>query len=182
MSEALNLEQKTVREPFVVDNDMKAEWCLNKIRKIRAEQKHENEELERQMQFYVDQKAMIDKEADEDVAFFESMLRPYFNSRVADGFTKATKAKVSYKLPTGELVMKHRDPEYEYKKAQDQAIKFLEENKMNQFVKTKKELNWKDLKPLTQITGNTVVIKETGEVIPGITATEREDEFSVEVN
>ena len=77
--------------------------------------------------------------------------------------------------------MKHRDPEFEYKKEQDQAIAFLEKNNMDQFVKTKKELNWKDLKPLTQIVGNTVVVTETGEVIPGITATEREDEFSVEV-
>lgn len=171
-----------IREQFVCDNDMKAEWCLNKIRKIRAEQKRESEELDRQMQFYQDQKEMLAHKADEDVAFFEGILRGYFNSRVEEGFVKETKTKVSYKLPTGNLVMKHREPEFEYKKEQDKAVAFLEHDEFGKmFVKTKKEVNWKDLKPFTEISGDSVVIKETGEVIPGITVTEREDEFEVEV-
>ena len=62
MSEAVAVE---VKERFVVDNDMKAEWCLSKIRGIRAEQNRETEELQRQMQFYLDQMEMIKAKADE---------------------------------------------------------------------------------------------------------------------
>lgn len=182
MSEMLAESSVEVREQFVCDNDMKAEWCLNKIRRIRAEQKRETEELDKQMQFYMDQKAMVEAKADDEVSFFEGILRGYFNRREEEGFTKEAKTKVSYRLPTGELVLKHREPEYEYKKKQDEAIKFLEKTDFGSaFIKTKKELNWNDLKPFTKVDGNTVVIKETGEVIPGITATEREDEFKVEV-
>ena len=75
MSELLK-EERQEREPFIVDNDMKAEWCLSKIRKVRAEQKREKDELTRQMQFYIDRMEEIDKQADEEEAFFKSMLRP----------------------------------------------------------------------------------------------------------
>lgn len=180
MSEVTN--NVSVREPFVCDNDMKAEWCLMKIRKARREQQEQKEELQRQMQFYIDQMAVVDHEADEEVSFFEGILKGYFQKRVDEGFTKEAKTKVSYKLPTGELMMKHRDPEYDYKTNQDQTIKFLEKNKMDAaFVKVKKELNWKDMKPFTKVVDGSVVMKETGEIVPGITATEREDEFIVEV-
>ena len=174
-------ENSQIREQFVCDNDMKAEWCLNKIRRIRAEQKRESEELERQMQFYMDQKDMIDHKADEEVAFFEEILHGYFNSRVDDGFTKATKTKVTYKLPTGNLVLKHRDPEYDYKTEQKKIIEFCENNGLELFVKTEKKLSWIDLKTLTKVDGTNVVLKETGEIVPGIKVTEREDEFEVEV-
>jgi len=180
MSEVI--ENVQIREKFEVDNDMKAEWCLAKIRKARREQQEQKDELARQMAFYQQQMDLIDKKTDEDVSFFEDMLRGYFERRVSEGFTKETKTKVSYKLPTGELILKHRDPEYDYKTNQDQTIKFLENNKLDAaFVKVRKELNWKDLKPFTKVVDGSVVMKETGEVVPGIVATERDDEFVVEV-
>ena len=52
---------------------------------------------------------------------------------------------------------------------------------MERYVKTKEELNWSDLKPLTNIVDGCIVLKETGEVVPGIYATVRDDEFVVEV-
>lgn len=179
MSEMVS--ENNVREQFVCDNDMKAEWCLNKIRKIRAEQKRESDELDRQMQFYQDQKDMLSAKADEDVAFFEGILRGYFNSRVDEGFAKETKTKVAYKLPTGSLALKHREPEFDYKTEQKQAVDFCEKNGLESFVKTKKELNWQELKAQVKVEGDGVALKETGEIVPGIKVTKREDVFEVEV-
>lgn len=180
MSEALAENSVEIRERFEVDNDMKAEWCLSKIRKIRQEQSRETEELERQMKFYEDQKHMIAEKADEEVAFFEDMLLAYFNNRVEAGFAKATKTKVSYKLPTGELKMTHREPEYEYKKGQKETIKWLKENNLEQYIRTKEETNWSELKNAVTVNGNCVVTAD-GEIVPGIEVIERKDEFSVEV-
>lgn len=180
MSEAFAENNIEIRERFEVDNDMKAEWCLNKIRKIRQEQSRETEELERQMRFYKEQMEMIDHKADEDVAFFESMLRDYFNSRIDAGFAKATKTKVSYKLPTGELKLIHREPEYEYKKNQKETIAWLKANKLEQFIRTKEETNWSELKNAVTVNGGRVVTAD-GEIVPGIEVIERDDEFSVEV-
>lgn len=169
-----------IRERFEVDNDMKAEWCLNKIRKIRQEQSRETEELERQMRFYEDQIQMIADKADVEVEFFENMLRSYFDERVEAGFAKATKTKVSYKLPTGELKLTHREPEYEYKKNQKETIKWLKANKLDQYIRTKEETNWSELKNAVTVNGGNVVTAD-GEIVPGIEVIERKDEFSVEV-
>lgn len=176
MSELLQ-EEAPVRERFTVDNDMKAEWCLNKIRKIRAEQKREKDELLRQMSFYQDQMAMIDKQADDDAAFFESMLRVYFASRVDEGFTKATKTQTTYKLPTGKLVLKKVNPVYE--RQNDILLPWLKENRP-ELVKVEESPNWAELKKTVSIVGNTVVTKD-GEVVPGVTVTEQEDVFEVDV-
>lgn len=190
MSEMAVENNVQIHEQFVCDNDMKAEWCLNKIRRIRAEQKRESDELERQMQFYQDQKEMVDHKADEEVAFFEGILHGYFNSRVDDGFTKATKTKVTYKLPTGNLILKHREPEYDYKTNQKEAIAWLKQNGGEKYIKIKEELNWKDLKDASVgVSDGKVCFKEKvtedGEIIqlfvPGITVTDRDDEFEVEV-
>lgn len=176
MSELLK-EETQPREKFTVDNDMKAEWCLSKIRMVRAEQKREKDELARQMQFYQDQMDMIDKQADEDVTFFESMLIPYFAERMESGFTKATKTQTTYKLPTGKMVLKHQEPTYERNNAE--LLPWLKANRPD-LVKVEESPNWADLKKTVKVVGESIVTKD-GEIIPGVKVTEREDKFEVEV-
>ena len=177
MSELLQ-EENPIRERFEVDNDMKAEWVLSKIRRIRADQKKETDELNRQMQFYKDQMDMIGKKADEDVAFFESMLIPYFADRMDGGFTKATKTQTTYKLPTGKMVLKHQAPEFERK--DEELLPWLKENRPD-LVKVTESANWAELKKAVKVVGENVVTAD-GEVVPGVKVTEREDKFEVEVN
>ena len=177
MSELLK-EEKPVREPFTVDNDMKAEWCLNKIRKVRAEQKRAVDELNRQMQFYIDRIAEIDKQADEEETFFKSMLLPYFQSRVDDGFAKATKTQIACKLPTGKMVLKKQEPVYDRNNAE--LLPWLKANRPD-LVKVEESPNWSELKKTVKVVGDAVTTKD-GEIIPGVKVTEREARFEVEVN
>lgn len=176
MSEILK-EEKPVREPFTVDNDMKAEWCLSKIRSIRKEQKKECDELTRQMRFYQDQIDIISKQADDDVAFFEGILRGYFADRIDAGFTKATKTQTAYKLPSGKLVLKKQEPTYERK--DEDLIPWLKKNNP-EMIKVKEEPNWSELKKTVNVVGDAIATKD-GEVIPGVKVIEREDKFVVEV-
>lgn len=175
MSEAVLTD--AIRERFEVDNDMKAEWCLNKIRKARAEQQREKAELQRQMQFYKDQMELVDREADEEVAHFEAMLRPYFNSRVDEGFAKAAKTQVTYKLPTGKLVLKKQEPEYE--RTDGLLLEWVKKNRP-ELVKVEESVEWLKLKKQVKIDGNSFVT-EDGEIIPGVVVKEREDKFFAEV-
>lgn len=170
-----------VRERFEVDNDMKAEWCLSKIRRIRADQKCQKDELIRQMHFYEAEIDALDKQADSDVAFFESILQEYFQSRMSEGFTKSTKTQTVYKLPSGKLIRKKQNPEFDYKTNQDKTIAWLKANDGKQFVKVKEEVNWAELKKTIKIVGDGVSTAD-GEMIPGVKVTEREDVFEVEVN
>lgn len=176
MSELLK-EEKPVREPFTVDNDMKAEWVLSKIRRIRADQKKEKDELARQMQFYQDQMDMIDRQADEEVTFFESMLIPYFAERMDSGFTKSTKTQTTYKLPSGKLVLKKQEPTYDRNNAE--LLPWLKANRP-ELVKVEESPNWAELKKTITVVGEAATTKD-GEVIPGVKVTEREDKFEVEV-
>lgn len=176
-----------IRERFDVDNDMKAEWCLSKIRKARKEAEKEKTELARQMKFYEEQMAMIDKQLQEEEAFFSELLKGYFQHRVDEGFAKTAKTKVSYKLPTGNLILKHREPEY--KREPKTIIPWLKANGMEQFIKVKEELDWQGLKDAAKFADGVMIAKETvnedGEIIktivPGVEIVEREDEFVVEV-
>ena len=176
MSELLK-EEIPVREKITVDNDMKAEWCLSKIRTARAEQKRERDELKRQMQFYQDQMDMIDRQADEEVTFFESMLIPYFAERMESGFAKSTKTQTSYKLPSGKLVLKKQEPTYERNNAE--LLPWLKANRP-ELVKVEESPNWAELKKTITVVGESATTKD-GEVIPGVKVTEREDKFEVEV-
>ena len=180
MSELLK-EDRPIRERFVVDNDMKAEWCLSKIRTAKKNAEREIEELTRQMEFYKARMDQVQQEYEEERNFFQEMLLPYFNNRVESGFAKESKTQVSYPLPTGKLLLKHREPEYDYKTKQKEAIEWLKKNDGKQFIKVKEELDWKALKATVTVSGNGVC-NEGGEVIPGITVTNREDEFIVEVS
>lgn len=177
MSELLK-EETQHRERFTVDNDMKAEWCLNKIRRVRSEQQKEKDELKRQMQFYQDQMDMIDKQAQDDVDFFESMLIPYFAERMESGFTKSTKTQTTYKLPTGTLKLKKQNPVYD--RNNDELLPWLKANKP-ELVKVEESPNWAELKKTVKIVGENIVTKD-GEIIPGVKVTEQEDKFEVEVN
>lgn len=175
MSELLKEEQP--RERFTVDNDMKAEWVLSKIRRIRADQKKEKDELARQMQFYQDQMDMIDRQADEEVTFFESMLIPYFAERMDSGFTKSTKTQTTYKLPSGKLVLKKQEPTYDRNNAE--LLPWLKANRP-ELVNVEESPNWAELKKTITVVGEAATTKD-GEVIPGVKVTEREDKFEVEV-
>ena len=177
MSEVLK-EETPVRERFEVDNDMKAEWVLTKIRRIRADQRKERDELTRQMQFYKDQMDLIDKQADDEVAWFESMLLPYFADRMDGGFTKSTKTQIAYKLPTGKLMLKKQNPKYERNDAE--LLPWLKANRPD-LVKVEESPNWAELKKTVKVMGDGVVTDD-GELVPGVKVTEQEDRFEVEVN
>ena len=179
MSELMENKQE-VREQFTVDNDMKAEWCLTKIRNVRKEKEREIAELQRQMQFYKDQIDLITQKADEDEAFFKSMLLPYFTDRLAAGFTKETKTQITYKTPSGALKIKHQNPDFNYKDHQDETIAWLKKNNLAKFVKVKEETDWAELKKTVKVDGENVVSAD-GEVIPGIKVTPKDDVFEVEV-
>jgi hypothetical protein len=56
----------------------------------------------------------------------------------------------------------------------------LKENGGTNYIKIKEELDWKSLKADTQTVGGQIVTMD-GEIVPGITATERPDKFTVEV-
>ena len=150
-------------------DDASAQWCMEKIRKAEKDRAIWKAHYEAQME-------KVDKEADESVAYFTAKLEEYF----ANVPHKATKTQESYSLPGGKLIRKKQQPKFETD--DDALVPWLEGNGMGQLVKVKKSADWAALKKVCSVTpdGEHVATGE-GEVIPGVTVTQRPDVFKVEM-
>ena len=165
MSELLN----DAREEFTVTDDAAAEWCMKKIKEAEADRAMWKAHYEAQME-------KVNKAADESINYFTAKLEEYF----ANVPHKATKTQESYTLPGGKLIRKKQQPKFE---TDDEAlVPWLEENFMSQLVKVKKSADWAALKKVVSVTpdGEHVATDE-GEIIPGVTVTQRPDVFKVEM-
>lgn len=160
-------EVAEIKEQFVIDNDQKAEWALKKIREAREDQA-------KWKAFYKAQMAKVDDETDANVAGLEAMLREYFETVPH----KATKTQESYQLPTGKLVIKKQEPEYE--RNDTVVINWLKLTGNKQYIKIKEELDWQGLKKISSVVGEEIAT-EDGEIIPGVKVIERPEIFKVEV-
>lgn len=152
---------------FIVDNDQKAEWCLKKIKEAQADK-------ERWKAFYEDQYRAVEESADVTISQMEGLLFEYFKTVPH----KQTATQENYKLPSGKLVSKKQEPEYERK--DEEIIDWLKNNGGQQFVKVKESLDWAGLKKTVSVVGEAVAT-EDGEIIPGVKVVPREDVFKVEV-
>ena len=158
------------QKAFRITDDATADWAMRKVRESRMD-------TDKWKVFYDAQKKAIKAGNDNTESFFTEKLREYFGT-VPHKVTKGGQHK--YALPTGEMIFKHQEPEYEIT---DEAamIDWLKANGMEAFVKTKETVDWSALKKLSDTAGDAVCIKETGEAIPGIKATLRDDVFTLSI-
>lgn len=170
MSELLNEEEVLEQEEqsFVVDDDQKAEWCLNKIREAEADKAFWKD-------FYEQQYQKVCASADAKIERMKYFLEKYFWTLPH----KETKTQSSYALPSGKLVVKRQGPEYE--RNDDEIIDWMAEHGDElHFIKVKQSVDWAEFKKvLTQVGEN--MVTEDGEVVPGIKVVDRPDVFKVEV-
>ena len=154
---------------FHVTDDKAAEWCMKKIKKIEADRAMWKAHYEAQME-------KVNKAADDDVAYFTAKLEEYF----ATVPHKATKTQESYSLPGGKLIRKKQQPKFETD--DETLVPWLAENQMYDLVKIKRSADWAGLKKLVTVSpdGASVMTKD-GEIIPGVTVTQRPDVFKVEM-
>lgn len=161
-------ENEEQHDRFVIEDDRAADWAMNKIREAKAEK-------ERWKKFYDERYQKVCEEADRTITYMEMLLMAYFQKvphRVTD-------TQENYALPSGKLVIKHQEPEYQ--RTDDDVIQWLAENTStpNRFVKTKLTLNWAELKKHINVIGDTVA-DEDGQIMP-IKVVERPDIFKVEL-
>lgn len=164
-------ELENREERFEVNDDSKAEWCLRKIREAEADRamwkKHYEEQMKR-----------VDESTDATVAYFSAALEEYFDSVPH----KTTKTQESYVLPHGKLIRKKQLPKYDID--EETLVNWLRTNSMNEYVKVKETADWANLKKVVyiapDITGETAIVTDDGEIVSGIKVTMRPDVFKVE--
>ena len=162
-------------ERFVIDSDKKADWAIEKIKAERAE-------FERLKKIALDRIAELNQRVkelqertDRRTGNLEALLMDYMQTVKP---TKQTKTQTQYELLSGKLVLKKQQPAF----IRDEAA-LLDWAKANapDMVQTKESVTWGELKKLTTLDGEKVVLAETGEIVSGVVAIERPDVFEVQV-
>jgi len=171
----VDIEDEKQREGWKIENDNSADWALDKIRESQAEYRRleiaVNNKIEQLKEALQKEKEGMERE----INFFQGKLAEYFETVPR----KTTKTQETYKLPSGRLVKRYKAPKI--KRDNEKLVEWLEQNDMTEFVKIEKKADWATLKKETEIAGERVISKHTGEVIEGVTAVPQNPEFKVEV-
>ena len=180
LEEALARAYEAPREPeqrerFRIENSDQANWALRKLAIIRREMKQAEEQADREIQrieYWL--KGELER-LQGDAEFFESLLCEYHRGI----YEQNPKAK-TVKLPAGALKLRAQQPEF--KRDEDKLIVWLKGTGRADLVKIKESADWSALKKDVDVVNGQAIIKDTGEVVEGVTAIERPPKFSVEVD
>lgn len=163
------------RERFRIANSDQANWALRKLAIIRREMKQAEEQADREIQRIEHWLKGELERLQGDAEFFESLLCEYHR----DIYEQNPKAK-TVKLPAGTLKLRAQQPEF--KRDEDKLIAWLKGTGRADLVKIKESADWSALKKDVAVVNGQAIIKDTGEVVEGVTALERPPKFSVEVD
>lgn len=172
--EEMMAAQKSTNEAFVIDSDAKAEWALEKIKLAQEERDRLLDLVKLKETEIAERKTKIEAAYESDTDYLKQLLAAYMQTVP----TKNTKTQSTYKLLTGKLVMKKGG--YEFERNEENLCEWLENNGYSNFVKTERKSAWGDLKKsLTVEEDGTICVTETGEVVNGVTASRKPDEFDI---
>lgn len=164
-------EEMQEQQGFVVDNDEKANWLLQKLK--AKEKEKEKFEL-----FY---KMKIEKTATEFESFkayAEGQLKMYAYTN--DVLFHETKTERKYALPDGEI--KFKKPKLVMEKDDTALLEELKTKGLTDYIKieTKEKVDWAGLKKnlIADETG-TAIIATTGEILDTVKQIETEEEFII---
>ncbi len=152
-------------------NDSGAEWCLKKISEKQLEIMQKEQFVKQQIKQLNDWLNRETKTLKDEQAHLEFLLQGYA-MKALEG-----KKKRSISLPSGRFGFRKQPPKIE---KDDAALLNYCDHYQSEFIKVKKSVDWAGLKKSCTLDGNHYVTKD-GEVLPGVTVTEQDPKFMVEV-
>ena len=159
---------------LLVKNKSDADFYLRQINKLKQQKEEINEfvdqEIERQLRLYQEYREDRMRPLDNQIAFYENALKTFAMNEYAETNKK------TIKLPNGTLAIKKQQPKYVYN--DEQVLEFLQENNYKDYIRTKAEVNKKDLKKNAIVNNNNELIID-GKVVPGVTVIPQEDKFEI---
>ena len=159
---------------LLVKNKSDADFYLRQINKLKQQKEEINEfvdqEIERQLRLYQEYREDRMRPLDNQIAFYENALKTFAMNEYAETNKK------TIKLPNGTLAIKKQQPKYVYN--DEQVLEFLQENNYKDYIRTKAEVNKKDLKKNAIVNNNNELVID-GKIVPGVTVIPQEDKFEV---
>ena len=159
---------------FVIDDDVKADWALERIAEERAEAERLKAVCQARIEEFEQRIEAIDKRCENNTGYLIALLSDYFASVPH----KATKTQETYALPSGKLVYKRpgktavRD---------DNALLAWAKANAPEFIQTTEKAQWASLKKELAESGDHYIYKATGEVVEGVHLEETPGKFDVTI-
>jgi len=148
---------------FVIDNDSKADWAIEKIKEAQAERDRLLALIDEKMHELTDKVASINAKYEQDTSYLTFMLSEYAKTVSL----KETKTQKSYKLISGSIVIKKATNKMVPN--DDKLTAWLKDNGHKEFIKTTEKPMWGELKAsLTVGSNGNIYMAETGEEVDGI--------------
>jgi len=158
---------------FVIDDDGKAEWALNKIAEEKAETQRMINVANSMIMKYQEKIEVYQNQFESKTAYLKEQLRQYFETVPH----KETKTQETYKLPSGTLKLKKQNPEYI--RDEEKLLEWVKANKLS-YVKTKESVDWVELKKELKFVDDKA-LTEDGEIVDGVTVSERPSIFEIDI-
>ncbi|MED3737236.1 host-nuclease inhibitor Gam family protein [Virgibacillus pantothenticus] len=163
------------QQPFVIDDDSKADWALRKIKLAQAKKEELSNFVQVEMEKLEAYQAQEQKKLDDEIDRMQGYLSAYaLQKRENDPEFK------SQNLPNGRLRFVKQQPKYHY---DDKVlIESLKKAERSDLIKIKETPDKATLKKVFVPNDGKLIDPDTGEVVEGVTIEEREEAFKVEVN
>lgn len=169
------VEEVMEDEGFSIKDDRTAEWALKKIRAAKEEMDRIVADCAEEIDYYQAVQEAASKKYENSTGFLKGKLLEYFGSVNH----QETKTQESYKLPSGQLVMKKAKLDLEHD--DEKLIGFMKANGYGEYIKVTEKPAWADFKKTLTMVDGAVVSKETGEAVEGVTVVEKPESFEVKV-
>ena len=163
------------RPAWRITDDGCADWACRKIAEEKAELDRIRELADAQIQKIEEKVAAAERRFQNGTRFLTGKLAEYFETVPH----KTTKTKASYRLLSGTLTRKFGGTTM--KQDDEKLVQFLKGSGQLEFIKTEEKPRWGDFKKRLEIMGGSVVDKETGEIVEGVTVETKPDTFTVDV-
>ena len=168
-------EAQSERKPFRIADDDCADWAVKKIAEEKAEFERIKNLGEQEISRIKERIAQAERRYNQNTEFLRQRLGEFFDSVPH----KCTKTTEKYRLLSGTLTLKYGG--IDAKRDDTALVPFLRETGHEELVKVKEEVAWGELKKLLTFAGDTAIMTDTGEVVPGLTITTKPDTFNIDV-
>lgn len=165
------------REEWHITDDSGAEWALQRIAEEQAEFERLKNLGEKQIEDIKNKVEAAQKRYENSTAYFNTKLLEYFQS-VPHKKTKSGTEK--YALLSGTLTLK--PPALKPTVDDEKLVEWLAANGYTDYIKTKQTAAWGDFKKSLDFSSGVPIVKDTGEVVEGITFESVPETFDIKFN
>lgn len=176
-------EQEIVNQPFIV-NDLESAaeaqrriaYFQDEMKKIDSITEQQTEPFKRKIEKIQEWGEQSKQEIMDKQEFYIAQLELYLRTEIERQIESGKKPKKTLKLPYGKILLKKQQPEY----TKDDAA-LMEYAKQIGKIRVKEEVDWADIKKNCQVQGE-YLVDDNGEIVPGVTVTERSDKFEIKLD